>query len=197
MDKEKLGKIVDFLFEVGMLAKTPRSGFYFLGSGEQSVAEHLNRTAYIGFILGEMAGDADSAKILQMCLFHDLDEARTSDLNYVHQKYAKTNEALVIDEHAEQMPFGQKIREVITEYEERESRESRLAKDADQIEFLLSLKEQQDIGNERAASWIVSAVKRMKTEEGKQLAELLITIDSDRWWYGDKQDTWWINRNKE
>jgi putative hydrolase of HD superfamily len=38
MKNDRLEKIVDFLFEVGMLAKTPRSGFFFLGSGEQSVA---------------------------------------------------------------------------------------------------------------------------------------------------------------
>ena len=27
--------IANFLFEAGMLAKTPRSGFHFLGSGKQ------------------------------------------------------------------------------------------------------------------------------------------------------------------
>ena len=36
-------KIVKFLFEVGILSKTPRSGFHFLGTGEQTVAEHINR----------------------------------------------------------------------------------------------------------------------------------------------------------
>ena len=45
--KQDLTSIVDFLFEVGILAKTPRSGFHFLGSGEQSVAEHINRVSYI------------------------------------------------------------------------------------------------------------------------------------------------------
>jgi len=32
-----------FLYEVGMLQRTPRSGFAFLGSGKQSVAEHTYR----------------------------------------------------------------------------------------------------------------------------------------------------------
>lgn len=192
-----MDKIVDFLFEIGILARTPRSGFFFLGSGEQSVAEHLNRTVYIGFILAEMAGDVDSAKLMKMCLFHDLAEARTSDLNYVHQKYAKTDESKVIDEHADQMPFGYKIKEVISEYELRESKEAMLAKDADQLELLLSLKEQEDIGNKRATDWIVSTVKRMKTAEAKSLAELIIKTPSERWWYQDKEDSWWVNRNKE
>jgi putative hydrolase of HD superfamily len=40
--------IANFLFEVGMLQKTPRSGFQFLGSGHESVAEHVFSTVFIG-----------------------------------------------------------------------------------------------------------------------------------------------------
>ena len=50
-----LKNIADFLFEVGMLAKTPRSGFFFLGSGQQSVSEHTTRTIYIGYTLAMLA----------------------------------------------------------------------------------------------------------------------------------------------
>ena len=39
-----------FLYEVGMLKKTPRTGYRFLGSGEESVAEHSFRTAVIGYV---------------------------------------------------------------------------------------------------------------------------------------------------
>ncbi|VAW32685.1 hypothetical protein MNBD_CPR01-543 [hydrothermal vent metagenome] len=87
-----LNKIVNFLFETGILAKTPRSGFPFLGSGEQSVAEHINRVGYIGFTLAMMAEDIDVAKVLEMCLFHDITETRISDANYVYQKYLKRDE---------------------------------------------------------------------------------------------------------
>jgi putative hydrolases of HD superfamily len=55
MDKSKKA-IVNFLFEVGILSKTPRSGFYFLGSGNQSVAEHINRVVYVGLCLGDARG---------------------------------------------------------------------------------------------------------------------------------------------
>ena len=37
--------LANFLFEVGMLKRTPRTGFQFLGSGAESVAEHSFRTA--------------------------------------------------------------------------------------------------------------------------------------------------------
>lgn len=200
MKKTQISKtdaIVDFLFEAGMLAKTPRSGFFFLGSGNQSIAEHVNRVTYIGFSLAQMAGDVDVSKVLQMCMFHDFAEARTSDLNYVHQKYVKSDENKALVDLVRTLPFGNKIATSMEEYETRKTKESLLAKDADNLEFMLSLKEQLDIGNERAKTWIPSAVKRLKTKEGKILGEKIIKTDSDRWWFNDKEDKWWVTRNKK
>ncbi len=190
-------KITDFLFEVGMLSKTPRSGFFFLGSGEQSVAEHTNRVCYIGFTLANMSKNVDSAKVMEMCLFHDLAEARVSDLNYVHQKYNKKDEERAIKDLTSELPFGEKIEKSLQEYEKRESYESILAKDADQLELILSLKEQIDIGNIRAQTWMKPAVKRLKTKEAQELVKIILITDSDNWWYSEKDDKWWVNRNKK
>ncbi len=189
--------IVNFLFEAGTLAKTPRSWSFFLWSGEQSIAEHMNRATYIGFALAQMAGDVDVSKVLQMCMFHDFAEARTSDLNYVHQKYVESDEHKATSDLVATLPFGNKIAIVIEEYESRKTKESLLAKDADNLEFILSLKEQVDIGNERAKTWMPSAVKRLKTKEGKILGSKIIKTDSDRWWFDDKEDDWWVNRNQK
>ena len=196
MDEQELNASADFLFEMGMLAKTPRSGFFFLGSGEQSVAEHLNRATYIGFVLASMAGDVDRAKVLQMAAFHDIAEARVSDLNYVHQKYTTRNEEKAVQDLAASFPFGKDIADLIEEYERRESREARLAKDADNLELLLALKEQVDIGNQRAQSWIPALVKRLLAPEAQRLAEAIMRTDSDHWWFGDKNDGWWVHRDK-
>jgi len=196
-NKTDHGKTADFLFETGMLSKTPRSGFFFLGSGEQSVAEHINRVCYVGFALANMVPNINASKVIEMCLFHDLAEARVSDLNYVHQKYTKRDEESAIKDLTSTLPFGNKINEILNEYEERESYESKLAKDADNLELILSLKEQIDIGNERAKFWIESAVKRLKTKEALELAKVIIKTESDKWWYGDKSDKWWVTRNKK
>ena len=195
MKKTATDGIVDFLFEVGILAKTPRSGFYFLGSGKQSVAEHVNRVCFIGYVLASMRGQVDANKIMKMCLLHDLAEARTSDLNYVHQKYASTQEDRAIGDLAATLPFGDDIKSTIREYEERRSEESKLAKDADQLEFIISLKEQLDIGNDRAKDWMPSAIKRLKTPEAQTLAKKIKSTDSDRWWFSEKDDEWWVHRN--
>jgi putative hydrolases of HD superfamily len=196
-ENDKYSSIVDFLFEVGILAKTPRSGFYFLGSGDQSVAEHVNRVVFIGFTLGMMTPGVDVGKILKMCLLHDLAETRISDLNYVHQKYTERHEHKAINDLAETLPFGGDILSLIKEYEVRETLEAKLAKDADRLEWLMALKEQFDTGNSRAASWLPSALKRMDTDIAKQLGEKIIKTDSDHWWFGNKEDEWWVSRNKK
>lgn len=197
MKEKELKNAVNFLFEAGMLAKTPRSGFYFLGSGKQSVAEHINRTIFIGYVLAFMNKKADVNKVLKMCLFHDFAEARVSDLNYVHQKYTEKHEGKAIEDLVKTVPFGDDIKEILHEYEDRKNIESLLAKDSDSLEFLIALKEQSDIGNSKADSWIPSLVKRLKTKEAKELAKIILKTNSDDWWFQEKDGDWWINRNNK
>lgn len=193
-----LKQIVDFMFEAGMLAKTPRSGFHFLGSGDQSIAEHISRVMYIGFSLCQISQPSvDVGKVLQMCLFHDFAEARTSDLNYVHQKYVYADEEKAVRDLVKTLPFGREIWQILDEYRLRKTRESLLAKDADQLEWILSLKEEWDIGNKRAKTWIPSAIKRLRTPEAKTLAKIAIITSSDNWWFANKNDNWWISRNNK
>ena len=139
--------IANFLFEVGMLKRTPRTGFQFLGSGAESVAEHSFRTAMIGYTLAQMDGKVDVSRVLQMCLFHDIPEARIGDLNYVNKKYVNVDENKAIDDLAVQLPFGDDYRATLHEFNVRETREAQLAHDADQLEMVLSLKERKDLGN--------------------------------------------------
>lgn len=197
MSEKDLEGITDFLYEVGILSKTPRSFVSFLGSGEQSVAEHINRVGYIAYCLAKLNGEVDTGKVLQMALFHDVSESRISDLNYVHQKYTERLEEKAHNDLAASLPFGDDVLGLINEYEDRETAESQIVKDADILELILSLKEQYDIGNKRAKEWIDVALKRLKTREGQELGAKIVTVDSDRWWFGEKDDSWWIHRNKE
>jgi len=192
--KKELFAVADMLFEVGVLAKTPRSGFFFLGSGKQSVAEHLHRVSCIGFALGHLAGDVDVGRVVQMCVFHDISESRISDLNYVHQKYTERFEEKAHKDITDPLPFGDALQSLVDEYEDRESKESLLAKDADNLELIISLKEQYDIGNERAKTWFNAVVSRLKTEEAIMLVDKILKTDSDHWWFAEKDSDWWVNR---
>jgi putative hydrolase of HD superfamily len=187
--------IANFLFEAGMLKRTPRSGFQFLGSGAESVAEHIFRTTYIGYALGSMVRNINVDRLIKMCLFHDLPEARTGDLNYVNKKYVVADEKRAVKDLAETLPFGEEIQELIREYEEGKTEESKLARDADQLEMILALKEYKDIGNKYADEWLGFSMKRLKTARAKDLARVILETDSSLWWFSDKGD-WWITGGK-
>ena len=54
--RDAMQRLTDFLNEVGMLRHTPRSGYKFLGSSRETVAEHSHRTAVIGYALAKKNG---------------------------------------------------------------------------------------------------------------------------------------------
>ena len=196
MGEKKMREIADFLFEVGMLKKTPRSGFQFLGSGCESVAEHVLRTLYIGYVLCKMDSEADELKVLRLCLMHDLPEARTGDMNYVNKKYVTVDEKKAIRELAEPLFFGAEIEAALDEFNGKETREALLARDADQLALILQLKECGDLGNKYSREWIRFAVLRLTTENARSLAATILDTDSSNWWFKDKSD-WWVNGNQD
>ncbi|HAM50162.1 MAG TPA: phosphohydrolase [Nitrospiraceae bacterium] len=189
-------RIANFLFEAGMLKRTPRTGFQFLGSGAESVAEHIFRTVYIGYTLGHLAKNVDRDKLIKLCLFHDLPEARTGDLNYVNKKYVTADEKKAVNDLAETLPFGEEIRGLVMEFMEGKTLEAKLAYDADQLEIILALKEYKDLGNTYADEWLSFAAKRLQTDIARQLSQTILETDSSLWWFSDKSE-WWIKGGKE
>jgi putative hydrolase of HD superfamily len=185
-------EVINFLFEVGMLKKTPRTGYQFLGSGHESVADHSFRTAIIGYLISRQEPGADSHKTTLMCLFHDLHEARTGDHNYVNKRYVHVYEEKAIQDLARELPFGEDIISLTREFSEGESLEARISRDADQIDLILELKEQQDLGNKSARDWLYYAEKRLLTDGAKRLAKEVMNTKFSDWWF-EKKTEWWVN----
>ncbi|MFH1629837.1 MAG: HD domain-containing protein [Pseudomonadota bacterium] len=188
-------RVVEFLFEVGMLKRSPRTGYQFLGSGGESVADHSFRTAVIGYVLASMEPDADRTKVILMCLFHDFPEARTGDHNYVNKKYVTVDEEKAIRDQVHNLIFGDEIISLAGEFNRGETFEANLSKDADQLDLILELKEQLDLGNPHAKEWIPFALKRLLTDSGRKLGQEILTSERDSWWF-DKRADWWINGPK-
>ena len=187
--------IANFLFEVGMLKRTPRTGFQFLGSGTESVAEHIFRTSLIGYSLAQLTEGADIGRVVLLCLFHDIPEARTGDLNYVNKKYCRVDEGKAVDDLARTLPFGDSYRQLHDEFIARQTVEAHLTHDADQLEMILALKEYKDLGNRYADEWYPVTVKRLQTEVARTLAETIWMTDSTRWWF-DNDTEWWVQGKK-
>jgi putative hydrolase of HD superfamily len=187
----------NYLNEVGMLNHTPRSGFAFLGTGKQSVAEHIFRTLHVAFILARMSDEPiDETRLLHLVMFHDLPEARTGDHNYVNRKYVIEDLDRVLADGARAWPHGEEIVAAIREFEQGDTPEARLAKDADQLELLLMLKQQADLGNPHANDWIAPLLARLKTDAGKRLADEILATRWDEWWFNNKNDPHWVEGKK-
>ncbi len=182
--------LVNFLFEAGMLKKTPRTGYQFLGSGSESVADHSFRTTIIGYILSLEKGEVDTLKVLLMCVFHDIAEARTGDRNYLNKRYVKVDEELAISDLTKNLDFGDKITSLLKEFNMGETMEAKIARDADQLDLILELKEQLDLGNRYASEWLRYSMERLKTEEAKKLADEILKTDSTEWWFEKKRSLW-------
>lgn len=195
-DAQQLERIVDFFNEVGMLRHTPRSGYPFLGTGSETVAEHSYRVSVMGYALARMSG-LDPARVTFLCLFHDVHEARTGDLNYVQQRYATVRPRAALEDCLEGTGLEEDILPMWDELGAEESPESRLAHDADQLDLICNLKAELDKGNAFAAQWLESAVERLRTEVARQVAHVVLHTDHNRWWYDRIEPDWWVHRNKK
>jgi len=178
----QLQRIVDFFNEVGMLRLTPRTGYQFLGSGKENVAEHSFRTAIIGWVLARMAG-ADAPHTALICLFHDLPESRTGDFNYVNRLYNKTLPRKALEDATFGTGLAEDVLSFWDELEKNASLEAKLAHDADKLDLILNLKRELDLGNKTAAEWLSCALQRLSTPAGRELAQIIVETDHNAWWF--------------
>lgn len=191
----RLRRLADFFHEAGMLRHTPRSGYRFLGSGRESVAEHSHRAAIIGYALARLTG-ADPARTALLCLFHDLAEARTGDLNYVQQLYCTAGEERALADATAGTGLEEDILGFHAEFEARGTPEAVLAKDADQLDLILNLKRESDLGNPYAAKWLENALPRLRSARARELAEVIRSTDHTDWWFLGQNPDWWSERKR-
>ncbi len=174
-------RLTAFFHEVGQLRHLPRSGYAFLGSGKESVADHTCRTAVIAWVLARLTG-ADAARTALMALFHDLGEARVGDQNYVNRRYVAAHERDAVRDAVDGTGLEAEVLGLWDEHEARQSPEARLVRDADQLDLLLNLKRELELGNPQAAAWMDNVEARLLTESGRSLAAAIRAGRHTDWW---------------
>jgi putative hydrolase of HD superfamily len=196
-------KIVDFFFEVGTMRKLARMHRQTLLTDDLSdnIASHSYRAAIIGWHLAKMEG-IDPYKTVMMCLFHDVAEARTGDHNWVHKKYVKLFEDEILADQLGTLPYGD-LHDFVTEYDQRESKEAVIAKDADLLDQILLLREYEWQGNKEAAIWLKgkegSTTKtndqgaNLRSESAKKIAKEAFSRDPSAWW----NDIWTFKNRRD
>jgi putative hydrolase of HD superfamily len=132
-----------------------------------------------------------------MLRHHDLAESRTTDLNYVHKQYVKADEDKASAHQAAYLPPGNRgpFLDLLKEFNAGESLEAQIARDADQLDMIVELKEQQDLGNAYASQWLEYALQRLLTPASRELAREILNTDWTQWWFA-KHGDWWVPGKK-
>ena len=138
---DQLDGVLAFLRDAERLKTVTRSGWTSEGQRE-SVAEHTWRLCLMAMLLYGGAPDVDLARLLRMCLVHDLGEALGGDVPAPEQQAASPKAG---QERADLLrltaplpaPLREEIVELWDEYEAAATLEARLAKGLDKLETIL------------------------------------------------------------
>ncbi|MFD5618215.1 HD family hydrolase [Streptomyces yangpuensis] len=174
---DDLSAVARFLYEVGTLKNTARTGWWMAGVKQpESVAEHSWRTSLIASIIAKLEG-ADPARAAFLAVWHDTQETRTGDVNHLGKRYSPSADpAAVTADQTAGMPelLASTLQELVAEYEGKDSAEAVCARDADKLECMLQGLEYKAQGYAGAQRWIDNSRARLTTETGQRLAEELL-----------------------
>ena len=181
MGKKQKNNLANFLFEAASLKRLQRTGWQILGDNRESIAEHTFMVCVISFSLAQKL-EINIEKVLLMALFHDFAETRTGDIYKLADLYVKADEEKAIADVFVNLPNSGKITNILEEYEEEKTLESKLVHDADTLGLCIELKQLIENGNINAEEWFDANIKSMRLKQSKKLAEELIKTNSQNWW---------------
>ncbi len=142
MDPSELAGVLDFLRATEALKTATRSGWTSAGQPE-SVAEHTWRLCLMAVVFHSAFPDIDFARLIRICIIHDLGEAVSGDVPAPEQARRGGSKADAERRDLVQLltPLPDRLRDEITElwdeYEAARSPEARLAKALDKLETIL------------------------------------------------------------
>jgi putative hydrolases of HD superfamily len=147
-----LDRDVEFLYEVGTLRYASRTWNQFLNPLCQNLTEHTLRVIWIALVIAKHEGVVDTSKVVKMALVHDISESRSVDVNYVSRQYADRHEDKAIQDTLGGTVLDEEFLPIWEEYEEKESLEAKIVKDADNLDVDFELKELESMGNQLRAA---------------------------------------------
>ena len=147
MEAPALTGILDFLRAAERLKSTTRTGYTSAGT-QESVAEHTWRLCLMAVVLAPAFPDVDFAKLVKICIIHDLGEAIHGDVSAPEQARRAASGLATGKSELERRdllellaPLPVALRDEIAslwdEYEAAESPEAKLAKGLDKLETIM------------------------------------------------------------
>lgn len=141
MDARDVAGILEFLRSAEKLKNVRRSA-WTSGGEPESVAAHTWRLCLMAIVLAEEFDGLDAARLLRMCVIHDLGEALAGDIPAIHQdpaapkSDAERRDLIALLEPLPE-PKRAEILSLWDEYEAARSLEARVAKALDKLETIM------------------------------------------------------------
>ena len=184
--------VTKFLFELGALKHTTRSGWSVVGVPKPEViASHIFRAIHVGNILAEME-KCDRDKVVRMLLFHDVPEARTGDFHKIASNYIDKNEGEIraASDQSKLLPpaMGREYIVLLKEFNEGKTKEATVARDADYLEAAITAKEYLINGYVHAQEFLDRIKKVLVTPSAKKILTEIEKSDGF-WWKGLKKSS--------
>lgn len=141
MTQDDINGIIEFLKGAEALKSTLRSGYTSSGRPE-STAEHTWRLCLMAMLIGQAYPDIDLARLLKICLVHDLGEAISGDVPAPLQapgveKSDRERADLGVLVTPLPGPLRADVLGLWEEYEAAATQEAKLAKALDKLETIL------------------------------------------------------------
>lgn len=189
---------IDFLFEIGSLRNVPRAWQQVLSGRVQNVSEHTFRVALIAWMIADGEG-ADVSKVLKTAIIHDVGESRATDIAFLHREYVTRNEELAEKHMFKNTCLEEEADSLLKEYEDRDTLEAKIVKDADNLDVDIELRELAKIGDSAALAMIkdhrpLIREHKLYTETAKRMWDEIDKADPNGWHQGLTNK--WVNNKK-
>lgn len=188
---KKPNRDLEFLFEIGTMKNIDRTWEQMMGMRCATNLEHSFRVAFLALLVARReiaAGRAEKLseeKILKMALVHDLPEARTGDLHYIGKVYATTDDKKAAADMFENTSLTDLNESILHEYEERQSMEAKIVKDADNLDVDVELREFEERGSHLPKKWAANRRivrdDKLYTQSAKELWDEIQVADPAAW----------------
>lgn len=179
-----LTKDINFLFEMGNIRLIKRTWVRFQTPGFANLAEHHFRVFWLAMVIASHEG-GDTNKIAKLAMIHDIAESRAGDVDYLSRQYVVRNEELGIHDMLGGTAIEKEFLDLWQEYEDRQTLESKIVKDADNLDVDFELAEQGSqgftIGQSLNPIRDHVAKEKLYTKTAKAIYDQLKNVDPHAW----------------
>lgn len=175
-------KLSSFFFELASMRRLARAHSQLIHEADDNISDHSFRVAIIGMVLANIE-KCDENKVLKMCLFHDVAETRIGDANFINQQYSDPCEEEARKDQMSDLPIANEILELLSEFEQRESKEAIVARDADYLDQMILQREYFFKDPQNHEIWQNHTEAMLKSESAKKLAKEIRKTNPFEWLY--------------